>query len=110
MASWNPELFGTMPFLSNPGGVRPVLVNHFVKITYTLNNTSSTKVLARVSWFKQHPAKDHFGQPAEVWCDNMFETFGVHSYIPISSLVTQCVHCILKVSGENVLVVVPLLC
>ena len=118
LASWNREWFGSMPCdssssIATSSCTRPVLVNHFVKITYMRNDPNeptscSTDILARVSWFMQHPAKDHFGQPAEVWCNNIFESFGVHSYIPVTSLVTQCVHCILKISGENVLVVVPL--
>lgn len=108
VASWNRELVGDTTCestSSRPSGMRPVLVNHFVKITYTTNNTSSTDLLARVSWFSQHPARDYFGQPAEIWCNEMFD---VHSYIPVSSLVTQCIHCVLKINGENVLVVVPL--
>ena len=117
LTAWDTELFGDMPCDGSVSGsnyARPVLINHFVKVSYCVNTTTReesnmhTHVFARVSWFCHHPAKHYLGQPAKIWCNNIFEAFGVHSYIPVSSVITHCIHCNMKVNDDNVLVIVPL--
>ena len=65
-----------------------------------------THMFARASWFCHHPAKHYLGQPAEIWC-NIFEAFGIRSYIPMSSIIIHCTRN-MKVNDDNVLVIVPL--
>ena len=117
LVTWDTELFGDMPCDGSVSGsnyARPVLINHFVKVSYCVDTTTReesnmhTHMFARVSWFCHHPAKHYLGQPAEIWCNNIFEAFGVHSYIPVSSIITHCIHCNMKVNDDNVLVIVPL--
>ena len=116
LATSDTELFGDMRCDGSVSGsnyARPVLINHFVKVSYCVDTTTReesnmhTHMFARASWFCHHPAKHYLGQPAEILCNKSFEAFGVHSYIPMSSIITHCIHCNMKVN-DDVLVIVPL--
>ena len=64
---------------------RPVNIHHFVKatLTGTLSYPNSL-ILARVFWLFPHPSRNSLGKPAELWCLSMYESFGVHSFLPVS--------------------------
>lgn len=110
LATWDTNLFSDMPGDSVSGSdyARPVLVNHFVKISYSGDTRGEhnihTAMFARVSWFCQHPSKHYLGKPAEIWCSTIFEPFGIHSYIPLLSISTHCIHCNMQINDENVIV------
>ena len=90
--------------------IRPAKVHYFMKVSLTAASTSNVVYvnLAYVSWCFPHPNKNKIGKPAQIWCHNLFECNGVHSFIPISLIKNRCAHCVSTVNNEQVLVVVPL--
>ena len=92
---------------------RRVDVRHYVTVTCTFSNSREhdchqSWTLARVSWFSPHPSRYIIGKPAELWCSNLFETFGMQSYVPLDHLLCRCAPGPYTVNGESLLVVVPL--
>ena len=59
-------------------------------------------------YLELHPALSELGKPAQIWCDNLFEVSGIHSFVPLQLYHSRCVYCIMPIDGEHVLVVVPL--
>lgn len=116
MATWDSDIFGRPPTMlpnsEHPSAhLRPVKIHHFIKATVE-HVTKSTLVLAQVSWYCPHPNRDIIGKPAEVWCPNLYETFGIHSFLPLKYVGSRCAYTH-KVNNhdddEVVLIVVPLL-
>ena len=115
-AAWNEKIFGPSPTsltctrLVNPEDttLRPVRIEYFVKMSYTVNDIADNMCLVVVSWFQPHPCRFEIGKPAQVWCHQLFEVHGVHSFLPVDDLRCRCVHSVIKLHDENVLVVVPL--
>lgn len=123
MLKWDTELFGELPsplptsltILSSI--IRPANIIHFLKVAYSVHSDSSvtmdsseshTVLLARVSWYLPHPAFSSFGKPAQLWCNDLFEVSGVHSFVPLHLYQSRCIHCTMSHCDENVLVIVPL--
>lgn len=112
LASWDEELFGPPPSsgtaVINPEDItlRPIRIEHFVMISYSLNKTHC---LAIVSWFEAHPQRFEIGKPAQVWCKQLFECHGLHSFLPVNKLSCRCVYLHTQLHDDNVLVVVPLI-
>lgn len=113
MASWDSELFGrstSLPDLELPmANVRPVNILYFAKASFQHDTNSDTLVLACVSWYTPHPNRHIIGKPAEVWCPDLNEPFGTHSFLPLRYIKSRCTYCKKLVNNENVLLVVPLL-
>ena len=118
-ASWNLDCYGPPPTrlpdeMSNVNSnERPVNVHHYVTVTYTYSSVETkdchcSLTLAYVSWFQPHPCRYKIGKPAEVWCRNLFEAFGIHSYVPLDLFLFRCAHGPCVVNNESLLVVVPL--
>ena len=119
-ASWDlSQLYGLPPStlpdaaLHPDSNERPVNVHYYVTATVSWEHDEQSMhhwTLARVSWFFPHPQRYVLGKPAQVWCVNMFESFGIHSYIPIDHLLCRCAHGSKTISDidETILVVVPL--
>ena len=81
-----------------------------MKVSLTAASTSNVVYvnLAYVSWCFPHSNKNKIGKPAQIWCHNLFECDGVHSFIPIPLIKNRCAHCVSTVNNEQVLLVVPL--
>lgn len=112
MFEWDRELLGESHHPASLTGhiIRPAKLVKFLHVTYTLpcssKDTFHIVLLAHVSWFLSHPECYVFGKPAQVWCNDIYESTG---YIPISLWYrSQCIHCIVSHHGENVLLLVPL--
>ena len=119
-AKWHEELYGP-PTTSldmsgsrmvNPedNSLRPVKIHYLMKISFLINTSESihTMCFVVVSWFQPHPYRFEIGKPAQVWCYQLFEPHGPQSFLPVANLCSRCVHSIIKVHNEDVLVVVPL--
>lgn len=115
LANWDEELFGPPPSTGttviNPQDItlRPIRIEHFVMISYSLNNSLKTQCLAVVSWFQAHPQRFEIGKPAQVWCKQLFECHGLHSFLPVKELCCRCVYLHTQLHDDNVLVIVPLI-
>ena len=116
MASWDKSgLFGPPPTAlpnsdSPSANNRPVNIHYYIKATFTgYELPASSLILAHVSWFYPHPNRCAIGNPAQLWCSNMFESFGMHSFLPLDHLMCRCAHGIQPFEeDESLLVIVPL--
>ena len=114
IAEWDSDLFGPPPTtVSDPwhpsSKYRPVKIHYFAKVTCNTEDEVKFLDIAHVSWHFPHPNQHKLGKPVEVWCPELFERYGVHSYLPINKIVSRCVYCKMNVLGESVLIVVPLI-
>ena len=66
-----------------------------------------TEVVAIVSWFSPRPQYQAVGKPVEVWCNDMYESEGVHSFVPLNLFSQPCAHSTNVLNDEHVLFVVP---
>lgn len=114
-ASWNTDLFGPPPSIlpnsSHPlANNRPVNIYYFAKVNAYLRGSSevSSKIIAYVDWPKPHPNRTRIGRPVEIWCHNLNECFGMHTFLPLDNILCRCATGIKLVDSENVLVIVPL--
>ena len=107
LASWDSELYGNPPTpppssgLHQPSNKRPVNVQYYMKVYFSNDSIADSMVFAFVAWFYPHPEQNALGKPAEFWCSRQYESFGIHSFVPI-------VHGIIDYKHEPLLVVVPL--
>ena len=108
-ALWDPKLLGAPSSAlqtSHPNAKqRPIVVNYFASVTYSVGEDTNNIVLANVSWHFPHPKRYALGQPAEVWCKSTFEK---EAFIPLNNILRRCAYCCQELEGENVLIVVPL--
>ena len=115
MAKWNTNFYGNFPvtvpnkFEEKMYNSPPVKIHWFGKIFCCVGDSTYTETLVCVSWFKVHPQYSVFGKPVQVWCSNIFERPGVHSFLTIPQLVCPCVHSIQPHSSGPGLVVVPMI-
>lgn len=114
LASWDKAaLFGSpptrLPDQNSPtANERPVNVHYYVKATFSSETQSNSLILANVSWFFPHPERCTLGKPVQLWCSNMFESCGTHSFLPLDHLICRCAHGIKIFNDEPLLLVVPL--
>lgn len=97
MALWDSQLFGSSISLPNSeqpeANVRPVNILYFVKASFQHATSSNTLVLARASWYSPHPNRYVIGKPAKVWCPDLYESFGIHSFLQLKYLKSRCAYC-----------------
>lgn len=112
---WNEDLYGSPPTtlpisnqLISHHNDRPCNVHYYLKASFIANNKESSLLLAYVSWLFPHPQRYRLGKPAQLWCNNMYESFGLHSFVQLNSILCRCANGIRLHDEENVLVVVPL--
>ena len=117
LASWNESLFGSPPtvlpnvFLHPMSNERPVNVHYHVTVSSLYLSADHKKCqkdwdLAYVSWFSPHPeCYDIISQPAKIWCANLVESYGMHSFVPSELLLSRCAHGKQVINNESVLVV-----
>lgn len=96
MALWD-DVFGPPPTpLVDPGHpdsqLRLIKIQHFVRVSTHDQAGSLVKHLdlAAVLWHKPHHQKNLIGKPVQVWCHNVFEDGGVHSFLPIDCIKCCC--------------------
>lgn len=95
--------------------IRPANIHYFLRVSLSvddaLNHDQHNVMylsLAFVSWFTPHPACRALGKPAELWCSQLYEPHGVHSFVQIKDILSRCAHGMRQHNEENVIVVVPL--
>ena len=113
LASWKNSLFGdpSTPLpqsTSESSKGRPVNVNYFMKVSITSGTTTESLFFANVSWFYPHPDRYACGKPVELWCNNFYESFGLHSFIPLDHLSSRCAHGTKVYHNEKLLFVILL--
>lgn len=116
MIKWDKELFGDRPLHHSTWLdstiIRPASIQHVWQIAYRVATASSfefhTRLFMQVNWYLEHPALSELGKPAQIWCNNLFEVSGTHSFVPVHLYYSRCIHCIMPIGGEHVLLVVPL--
>ncbi len=113
MSEWDVDLYCPPPTtLADPthpaSNYRPVKIHHFAKVSLNVGEQVQYIVVAHVSWYYPHPNQHLLGKPAQVWCPNLFEHYGLHSYLPVEKIVSRCVYCKRSVQDESVLIVIPL--
>ena len=91
MINWDFSLFGDFPITitdsDHPSSnITLAIIHYFMKVSLTAASISNVVYvnLACVSWCFPHPNKNKIGKPAQIWCHNLLECDGVHSFIPIS--------------------------
>lgn len=113
--SWDSHLYGQPPTAlpsdtsTTLSSLRPVKVHRYIKATFSeTGNSPSELILAQVSWFYPLQARHAIGKPAELWCKDMFENFGVHTFVPLSNLVHRCAYGPFLYQSNSALVTIPL--
>ncbi len=113
LAKWRLDLFGSPPTaLPQPHHpnehLRPVKVHYFAKVAFTdANGSQHSHIVAALSWYAPHPSRTKLGPPAQVWCNSLFESSGIHSFAPLDCLLARCAYCTKCIDDESVLVIVP---
>ena len=114
MAEWKESLYGKPPntlpnsALETDSNIRPVDAHFYLEASFLVNGAISVLHLAHVSWMFPHPSRYAIGKPAELLCRRKFESTGIHSFIPIDTLLCRCAHGMMVYNDQNVLVVIPL--
>lgn len=106
LLKWDDKLYGhSSPELAT----RPANIHYFIRASLTMSNQCTEYLtLAFVSWFSPHPSRHNLGKPAELWCSQLYEPQGIHSFVQIKDILSRCAHGIRQHHGENVIIVVPL--
>ena len=100
--------------------IRPGFVIKYLKVNIVLNNPSQTTelssgtspiYLAAVHFLDEHPHKEWFGPPAEVWQKVM--SHEVNAFIPIRDIICRCAYVTRRVQfnpglEEEITAVVPI--
>ena len=112
-ARWVEDLYGkpptSLPDPHDPAcNLRPVKVHYYLKAFYFVNNSPSEKLFAFVSWLFPHPQRHAYGKPAELWCNDLYESFGLHSFVPLEHLLCRCAHAIIIHNEEHLSLTVSL--
>lgn len=100
---------------------RPGFVTNYLRCTVLLdsetappssNNRAVTAFLAAINWLDEHPCKDWFGTPVEVW-QKVIQHSRPHTFIPVTDIVCRCAYVSSKVKfsqelEEDITAVVPI--
>ena len=85
---------------------RPVLLHYFVMHTFNCNGIAYQHLLAAVSWLKEHPAKNYYEKPLEVWWKDLVD-YDHNMFIPVQLLICHAVHSDIKHEEQTVFLVCP---
>ena len=112
MAEWDVDVYGHPPTAMtdpcNPSSkYRLVKIQHFVKVALSGKHSTEWYIFACVAWYQPHPYQYKLRKPAEVWCQELFEQHGLHSYIALEKIISWCAYCTINTGNENILAVVP---
>ena len=87
LAKWADRYDGNINL--NASDARPGIVLYLIKQTVTVGERVCTFCLAHVNWFQYHPRRFHCGPSGafpEVWCANVFDSFGASSFVPVQRI------------------------
>ncbi|XP_028419139.1 uncharacterized protein LOC114544841 [Dendronephthya gigantea] len=90
---------------------RPGIIDCFVRQSISYRDKVHSFCFAHVRWFQRHPERFHYGNDGvtpEIWCSNLFESFGPASFIPVQRIARNLIPGYDKVDDETVLFVMPL--
>lgn len=62
---------------------RPAVIEELLELVVIIGGERKTWLIANVTWLKQHPDRNYFWEPVEVW-DIYYEPNGLCDYIPVS--------------------------
>ena len=48
------------------------------------------------------------GKPAELWCNEMYEAYGVYSYLPVDKIMCRCAYGNITFNDDRLELIVPL--
>ena len=115
MLDWDDNIFGARSLPHSTSLQRSIThaanVEHAWQVAYECTNSGNLEsmLLMQVNWYKQHPSFSELGKPAQIWYSDLFETPGLHSFVPLHLYHSRCIHLTMSLSGHGeVLVVVPL--
>ena len=111
LAKWADQYDGNVNLNLDAADARPGIVLYFIKQTVTIDERVCTFCFARVNWFQYHPERLHCGASGvtpEIWCANVFDSFGPSSFVPIQRICGKFLPGYEKLAQENVLYVLPL--
>lgn len=114
LAEWDKNLYGNPPTaIPDPdhpdSKIRPVKIEFFTKVPFTIKGCIDHLFIAVVSWYSPHSNHNIFGKPVKVWHSDQFEEQGVHTYLPITKIVSHCAYCMRIIEDEILLLTIPLI-
>jgi hypothetical protein len=121
LVKWDSQLFSNEPTTLNSVlqdqphyWKRPIKVHYFAKNSLMCKNPDSSSpfqesiLLAVASWYYPHSMRFACGNPVQVWCSDIFESHGLHTYVPLHLFTARCAHCVRNFNSQNLLFVTPL--
>lgn len=79
-----------------------------MKVNVGVNSNLLPMIFARVSWFYPCMERHDLGKPVQLWRSTDFESFGIHSFVPIDHIVSRCAHSTRIHRNKRLMLVVPL--
>ena len=89
MANWPHQ--AQIQLAVNPQDMTPGRVQYYILHSATLNSETFQHLFAYVLWYQPHPDKERLGKPLQVWYNNIYQTEGPSSFIPIQRIATSCI-------------------
>ena len=86
--------------------VRPGFVNSFFSHEIQIQGHWTRHIFATMSWYKEHPSKDFYGNPVEVWQDQTLNG-GTSTFMPVQRIASKFAAASQKVSDIDSIVVCP---
>ena len=74
--------------------------------TFNCNGIAYQHLLAAVSWLKEHPAKNSYEKPLEVWWKDLVD-YDHNMFIPVQLLICHAVHSDIKHEEQTVFLMCP---
>lgn len=87
----------------------PGRVLYYVRHTVIIDGSAKSHVLAHVEWYTEIDNRIRFsyGQPIEIWANNIFVQLGPASFIPIQRIKYKILECPVEVRNRKYVAVVP---
>lgn len=86
---------------------RPVLLNYFVLHSFYYEDTPHQHAFAVVTWLKNHPAKEFFSKPLELWWKELVDAH-LDVFVPIQLLICHSAYCEVKHEEQTVYLMCPI--
>lgn len=85
---------------------RPVKLNYFVLHSLEYDDKVHPHAFAMVSWLKEHPARDIYGSPLEIWWKDLVD-YDLNIFLPIQLLICHSIFCDIKYEHQTVYLMCP---
>ena len=90
--------------------LRPFIVDVYLDVSYCIEGTMQTVVLARGTWPKYSENYMYFGKPYTVWCNDLVEfDYPLSSFININQIVHNCSYFTSSINNIGILCVCPVI-